>query len=56
MLREFEYHDGAYDFFTSIGQDENEQGTYAQRAKHVNFEEKQVFKTYFLRIVGNWLF
>ncbi len=54
MLREFEYHDGAYNFLTSFGLDQS--NTFVHRAMHVDFEENQTFYTYILRGIGNFIF
>lgn len=56
MLREYTYHDRGYKTVTFFGSNPEEKNSLADRFEYVNFEEKQTFRTYFYRYIGNCMF
>ena len=56
MLRELRYHEKGYDILTSINISFNKKDEVTYQLNHVDFEEKQNFKTYARRIIANTFF
>jgi hypothetical protein len=55
MYREMTYHANAYKIVVFLGSDPYEEGSWANRLYHVDFEKNQNFKTYARRVIGNFL-